>query len=163
MNEAEPYLAFVFAKKPVFVKQRIPEPAHPVDKILFALPVVVDVDLHVPNSRARHLRKSVDQMRTVFFLWIEERVTGRPSGRIMASLSDRGPLAAPERNSFRCRFLISTAYEWFVMVRNGEPHPHRAGGRRGPSRKPVPQIPWQPELSVTGKLHLTPRTGPIAT
>ena len=83
----------------MIARQRFDKAVHPVEKILFALAVVMDVNVDVADAVRGHARQRIEKLGTVLFLRKEERVFGMTSGRIGVSARDFRPQAGPKRHT----------------------------------------------------------------
>jgi hypothetical protein len=76
VDEPEHGPALRLSKEAVLFAQSADECAHPVKEALPSVSVVVNVDLDVGGSQARHLCERLEELGPVFLLWIEETVAG---------------------------------------------------------------------------------------
>jgi hypothetical protein len=82
VNETEPDLPVLLPQKSMPAVKNLNELAHSIDEVLFALPIVVDMNFHVRDSFGAHFRQRMDQLGAVLFLRVEERIDRRSARRV---------------------------------------------------------------------------------
>ena len=100
MNKSEDRAPVLRPQKTVAGDQGFDKPAHAIDEVLLAFPVVVDVYVHIGDAGACHPGECLEELRPVFFLRVEEGVLRRAPVGIGVPPGDLRPVFHPQRHAF---------------------------------------------------------------
>jgi hypothetical protein len=148
MDEAKHRPPIDPVKKIVARGERLDETSHPIDKVLLAFTIVVQVNFDIANAVMRHLGKWIEQVRPVLFFRIEEAVDWSTPRRVGNTVGDLRPSLPPQLNAVDCYLLIGVLPKRLVMVGDGNPDTLRLSPC--PTPDAAIQVSGKPNLSVTG-------------
>jgi hypothetical protein len=156
VDKSEYGTACIAAQQTVAAVQNLDEAADAVDEVLFALAVMVDVDLNVTDAGANKPLQRLDKMGAVLFFGIEEAVNRRPPVTIAVTGGESGPLPAPKLHALDRQGVLLRLPVRLVVIGDGDPDRMRrctvmdAGSKYGAqvSRQPDLCVTWQTQVDV---------------
>ena len=149
VNKSEDNLPIGFSKQAVAREQCFGESAEPVNEILLAFAIVMEMDLDVGDPIRRHPCKRIQETRSIFFFGIEKCITRGLAGRIPELCSNGRPKSCPPRDALRAGIFIGLIPEGLIVIGKKQPDPLRALTCK--REEAIFYVRGKPDLAVSGK------------